>query len=66
MSAGPLTLWISIELPPLKSMPSLTPTVKNSANDSTISASEIGVRIFAHCMKGRLVLSGMRRSGILK
>src|SRR6516162_4537978 len=44
-------------------MPALTPTVKNSANETTISTSEIGVRMRAHFMKGSLVLSGMRRSG---
>jgi hypothetical protein len=32
--------------------------------DSAIKASEIGVRIFAHFMKGSLVSSGMRRSGM--
>ena len=65
-SAGPLMLCTSMTVPPLKSMPSLTPTVKKSTNDSAISTSEIGVRILAHFMNGSLVSSGMRRSGILK
>src|ERR1700686_444357 len=64
MSAVASWLCTSITVPPLKSMPALTPIVKKSANDTTIRTSEIGVRMRAHFMKGRLVLSGIRRNGM--